>query len=223
MNLSTIISFLIAPFIALVLIIMASRLLDKKSLAQFVSSYFLGILTVIPMIIGLYLASEYSLIETSRSLRRYLLFSFVIVGFLVELTKFILLRYYFIPKEGVSKPFDGILYSVMIAMGFATAANVYFYMVLPAPFNTPTVNLTLPLANLIIGTILGFFVGFGKFRKNRIDYLTGLGVATFFQGFYIFGILANDFLLISLVGTVTLIIAVLLSLRSLNTDVEQMM
>jgi RsiW-degrading membrane proteinase PrsW (M82 family) len=223
MNLSTIISFLIAPFIALLLVLMASRTLDKKSLAQFTSSYFLGILTVIPMIVGLYFASEFNLLQNTNSLRRTLLFSFVVVGFLAECTKFLLLRYYFAPKQALSKPFDGILYSVMISMGFATAANVYFYMALPAPFNTPVVNLSLPFANFIIGMILGFFVGFGKFRKNRIDYLTGLGVATFFQGFYIFGILADDYLLIGLVGTVTLIIAVLLSLRSLNTDVEQMM
>jgi len=223
MNLSIIISFLISPLIALILVLMASRILDKKTLAQFASSYLLGIFTAIPMIVGLYLASEYTLLQNPHSLRRTLLFSFVIVGFLAEFTKFLLLRYSFIPKDGVNKPFDGILYSVMISMGFATTANIYFFFELPAPFNLSMVYFSLPFANLIIGVILGFFAGFGKFRKNHVDYLTGLGAAIFFQGFYIFGILANDYLLIVLVGSVTLIIAVLLSLRSLNSKVEQMM
>jgi hypothetical protein len=94
---------------------------------------------------------------------------------------------------------------------------------MPAPFNFPVVSLSLPFANLIIGIFLGFFAGLGKFRKNHVDSLTGLGTAVFFQGFYIFGILANDYLLIGLVGSVTLIIAVLLCLRSLNTKVDQIM
>jgi RsiW-degrading membrane proteinase PrsW (M82 family) len=220
---TTIVSFLIPPVIALILTLMASRILDKKNLAQFSSSFFLGILTAIPLIIGLYLASHYSLMDNTRSLRRYLFFSFIVVGFLAEFTKFILLRYYFIPKEGISKPFDGILYSVMISMGFATVANIYLYFAWPPPFNQPVVSLSLPLANLIIGVILGFFIGFGKFRKQHIDYLTGLVAAIFFQGFYIFGILANDFLLVGLVGFVTFIIAILLCIRSLNTDVQQLM
>lgn len=223
METTAIISFLIPPVIALALILMASRILDKKTLAQFTSSYFLGILTVIPMIIGLYLASHYSLIENTRSLRRILLFSFVIVGFLAEFTKFLLLRYYFIPKEVISKPFDGILYSIMISMGFATVANIYFYLALPDPFNQPVVSLSLPFANLINGTILGFFIGFGKFKKRSVDSLTGIGATVFFQGFYIFGLLVNDYLLLGLVGFVTLIIAALLCLRSLNTDVQQIM
>jgi RsiW-degrading membrane proteinase PrsW (M82 family) len=223
MDLSIIISFLIGPIIALVLILMASRMLDKKSLARFVSAYFLGILTVIPMLIGLYFASEFDLLRNINSLRRTLLFSFVVVGFLGEFTKYLLLRFYFIPKESISKPFDGILYAVMISMGFVTVANVYFHMMMPTPFNTAAFNFSLPIANLIIGILIGFFVGFGKFRKNHIDYLTGLGVAIFFHGFYIFGILADDYLLIGLVGVITLIIAVLLSLRSLNANVDQIM
>ncbi len=201
---------------------MASRILEKKALFQFTSSFFLGILTAIPMIVGLYIASEYALLQNPHSLRRTLLYSFVIVGFLAEFTKFLLLRYYFIPKDVINKPFDGILYSVMVSMGFATAVNIYFHQVLPAPFNVPLVNFSLPFTNLVVGIILGFFAGFGKFRKNRVDYLIGLGAAIFFHGFYIFGILANDYLLIGLVGCVTLIIAVLLSLRSLNSKADQM-
>ncbi len=223
MHITAIISFLIAPIIALILALMASRILDKRTFAKFASSYFLGILTVIPMIIGLYIASDFALIENTRNLRRYLLFSFVVVGFLAEFTKFLLLRYYFVPTDGVSKPFDGILYSVMISMGFATVANIYFYLVWPPAFNLPMVNFSLPFTNLIISIILGFFAGLGKFRKNHVAYLTGLGAAMFFHGFYIFGILAHDHLLVGLVGSVTLIIAVLLSLRSLNTKSEQMM
>jgi len=200
---------------------MASRILDKKHLALFASSYFFGILTVIPMIAGLYLALENNLLKFPHSFTDILLFSFIVVGFLAEFTKYLLLKHYFVPKDGIHKPFDGILFSVMISMGFATVANVYFFTALPAPFNLPVVYYSLPVTNLIVGIMLGFFAGIGKFRKNRVDFWTGLGVAIFFQGFYIFGLLAADYLLIALVGTVTLIIAVLLSLRSLNSNAHQ--
>ncbi len=220
---SEIISVLIPIIIFILLTLMASRVLEKRVLLQFVSAYFLGIITVIPMVIGLQLASRYDLISNILSFRRSLFFSFIVVGFLAEFSKFLLLRYHFIRKDVIAKPFDGILYSVMIAMGFSTVANIYFYFYMETPFNLPLVTYSLPFANLIVGIILGFFVGFGKFRKQHVDYLTGLAAAIFFQGFYIFCILADDFLLIGLVGFVMLIISVLLSLRSINTDVRQIM
>jgi len=221
MSQGAIISMSIPVAIALILILMASKVLNKRILLQFTGSFFLGILTVVPMIIGLQLAYRYELITHVLSLRRSLFFSFIIVGFLAEFSKFLLLRYVYIPKDNISKPFDGILYAVMINMGFALAAVAYFYFVLPAPFDHPNVIYSLPFTNLIIAVLMGFFTGFGKFRKQKVDYFTGLTAAVFFQGFYIFCILADDFLLIGLVGFVMFIISFLLAMRSVNTDVKQ--
>jgi len=86
---SEIISILIPIVIFIILTLMASRVLEKRVLLQFVSAYFLGIITVIPMVIGLQLASRYDLISNILSFRRSLFFSFIVVGFLAEFSKFL--------------------------------------------------------------------------------------------------------------------------------------
>lgn len=221
MSISEIIPLFIAPAIFLVLILMAMKSMEKPAYKLFIGSYFFGLLTAIPMIVALYLVYNYWLTHVS-SLRRILFYSFVLVGYLAEFSKFLVLRYYYIPRESVTKPFDGILFSVMISMGFATAANVFFFFEWQYSDSPFTVLYTLPFANLLIGIIMGFFIGMGKFRSNHVDSLTGLGVAIFFQGFYNFCLFSQDYLLLGLVGVGTFIITVMLAVKSLNTDTKSM-
>ena len=221
MTIPDIIPLLIAPAIFLMLILMSIKIMDKPAYKLFMSSYFLGLLTAIPMALVLYVVHHYWLTHFN-SLRRILFFSFALVGFMAEFFKFVLLRYYFIPKDSITKPFDGILFSVMISMGFATVANLFFFFEWNYSDDLYVVLYSLPFANLLIGMILGFFIGMGKFRTNHIDSLTGLGVAVFFQGFYNFCLMSHDYLLLGLVTAGTLIISIMLAVKSLNTDLKSM-
>jgi len=63
----------------------------------FASAYFVGLLTAVPMIIALYFVYTHWLTHV-LSLRRILFYSFVLMGFLAEFTKFMLLRFYYLPK-----------------------------------------------------------------------------------------------------------------------------
>jgi tetratricopeptide (TPR) repeat protein len=114
MNFLKYLPLLIAPLIFLILIFFARKIMEKKVLNLFASAYFLGLLTAIPMILVLYFVYSYWLTHV-QSLRRIVFYSFVLIGFLSELFKFLLLRFYYLPKKSFTKPFDGILFSVMIA------------------------------------------------------------------------------------------------------------
>jgi len=221
-ELSTLISWSIAPVMAIILAMMSLKTAGKKMFLFYISAYFIGLLTIIPMIAGLYYSS-YLFLDHVRSIRRILFFSFVLVGFLAELTKFLFLRYHFMPKEKITKPVDGILFSVMIALGFSTVANIYFSYFWIDSINVKAINYSLPFANFLIAIIMGFFLGIGKFRRNHIDSLTGLSAAIFFQGFYNFCLLSHDYVLLALVGIGTLIIAVMLLVKSINSDTEGIM
>lgn len=212
----------IAPFIVIILLIISYGAMEKKAWRLFLGSYFFGLLAAIPMILVFYYIKHYWL-EHATSIRRILFFAFAVIGFLAELFKFLILRYKYITNDAVTKPFDGILYGVMISLGYATLAGAFFFVEWDYTGNLAVVLYSIPFANLLTGIILGFFVGMGKFRNpSFIDSITGLGAAIFFQGFYNFCLFSEDYLLLALVGVGTLIICIMLSVKSLNTDAKRM-
>lgn len=221
MNFSKYLPLLIAPFIFFILILLARKIMEKKVLNLFTSAYFMGLLTAIPMMLALYFVYEYWLVHV-QSLRRIIFFSFALIGFLSEFSKFLLLRFYYLPKESFTKPFDGILFSVMIAMGYATTANAYFLYDWKYSDDVHLVLYTLPFANLFIGIIMGFFTGMAKFRTSYFDSLTGMAASFFFYGFYSFCLISQDYLLLGLLGAGIVIIAILLAVKSLNTNVNNL-
>lgn len=222
MNFLKYLPLLIAPLILLILIFFARKIMEKKVLNLFASAYFLGLLTAIPMILVLYFVYSYWLTHV-QSLRRIVFYSFVLIGFLSELFKFLLLRFYYLPKKSFTKPFDGILFSVMIAMGYATAANVYFFYEWRYTDGIRIVLYTLPVAVFFISIIMGFFIGLSKFRSNNFDSLTGFSAAVILFGFYSFCLLSGDYLLLSLIGGGVILIAFLLAAKSLNSKTNALL
>jgi len=202
---------------------MAKGGMENKTWTLFFSSFFFGILAAIPMAIAVYYVKNNWLIHAA-SIRRILFFAFVLIGFLAELFKFLFLRYKFITNASLTKPFDGILYGVVISLGYATAAGIFFLFEWDYTDRLSIVLYSIPFANLLTGIILGFFIGMGKFRKpSFIDSLTGLGAAVFFQGFFNFCLFSEDYLLLGLVAAGTFIISILLSTKSINTDFKTML
>lgn len=216
------IPLIIAPAIFILLLILSHGAMERKAWLLFSGSFFIGLLAAIPMIAAMYYVKHYWL-EHAGSIRRIIFFAFAVIGFLAELIKFLFLRYKYITNESLTKPFDGILYGIVISLGFATAANIFFFFEWDYTQMTSVVLYSLPFANLFTGIILGFFIGMGKFRNpSFIDSITGLGAAIFFQGFYNFCLFSEDYLLLLLVGVGTLIICIMLSVKSINTDVKTM-
>jgi len=160
------IPLLIAPALFLLLIIIAKAGMEKKDWGLFSSSYFFGIVAAIPMIVAVYYVKHYWLVHAT-SIRRILFFAFALIGFLAEFSKFLVLRYKYITKDSLTKPFDGILYGVLISLGYATAANVFFFFEWDYTDQLSTLLYTIPFANLITGIVLGFFIGMGKLNKEK--------------------------------------------------------
>ncbi len=217
------IPLIIAPSIFVLLLILGHGAMEKKAFRLFSGSFFFGLIAALPMIVAMYYIKHYWL-EHASSIRRFLFFAFAIIGFLSELFKFLFLRYKYIRNDLLTKPFDGILYGIVISLGYATAANVFFFFEWDYTEMKSVVLYTIPFANIFTGIVLGFFIGMGKFRQpSFIDSLTGLGAAVFFQGFYNFCLFSEDYLLLALVGLGTLIICITLSVKSVNTDVKNML
>jgi RsiW-degrading membrane proteinase PrsW (M82 family) len=112
--------------------------------------------------------------------------AFLIVGLIEEFSKYIILRYYSQPKNAFNEPFDGIVYAVMVSMGFAATENIYY--VLEGGYQTALIRaFTAVPAHATFGILMGYFMGKAKFEKGRITLnLFGLFLAIIFHGAYDF-------------------------------------
>lgn len=112
--------------------------------------------------------------------------AFVVVGLNEEVFKFLVLRLVAYPFSFFNEPLDGIVYSVMAAMGFATMENLAY----ADRFGLETVvlrALTAVPAHLFFAIVAGYFAGVAKFappaRRARL-LVRGLLLAVALHGFY---------------------------------------
>jgi RsiW-degrading membrane proteinase PrsW (M82 family) len=113
-----------------------------------------------------------------------------VVALSEELSKFLVIRYFCYPQKRFDQPLDGIVYSVMVSMGFATIENINY--VLTHGYSTAFVPMFLSVpAHATFGVVMGYFIGKAKFDSaNSFNHLfTGLLIAVIFHGtfdFFIF-------------------------------------
>lgn len=123
----------------------------------------------------------------------YFLLSFMIVGCSEEGSKFMMLRLYAYRNQAFNEPFDGIIYSVMVSMGFATLENIGY--VLNYGFTTGIIRMFLSVpSHAAFGVLMGYHVGLAKFegRGRIIDMVKGFLLAVFFHGTFDFFLLSQD-------------------------------
>jgi RsiW-degrading membrane proteinase PrsW (M82 family) len=110
--------------------------------------------------------------------------AFLIVALVEELSKFIFVRYVFYRNENFNEPFDGIVYSVMVGMGFATFENILY--VFDGGMGTALLRMfTAVPAHASFAILMGYFLGKAKFEHRKGHYaFYALVVATLFHGAY---------------------------------------
>jgi protease PrsW len=111
--------------------------------------------------------------------------AFFMVGLLSEGFKFLFLRGFTFYYKNFNQPFDGIVYAIMVGIGFATAENILYIMNGdPKPDLWPLVT-SVP-ANAVFAVIMGFFLGEAKLFPNRTLLYSALALllASFVHGFY---------------------------------------
>ena len=116
---------------------------------------------------------------------RKVLNAFLLVGLLSEGFKFLFLRGFTFYYKNFNQPFDGIVYSIMVGIGFATTENVLHVM--SANTHTDILPLlTAVPANAVFAVIMGFFLGEAKLNRKRtfIFSLLALLLASLAHGAY---------------------------------------
>jgi protease PrsW len=107
------------------------------------------------------------------------------VAFVEELSKFIFVRFVLFPNKNFNEPFDGIVYAVMVGMGFATLENLLY--VFEYGYATGFLRMfTAVPAHATFAVMMGYYIGKAKFihSRNLFYGILALAVPTLFHGAY---------------------------------------
>jgi len=181
------IALAIAPGVAVCLFIYSLQRLGKASMRYLVTAFLLGAAATLPALLLQMLSEDVRNDPWHHSILSYLWFAFGVVAFSEEGCKFLVLRFYAYPKKIFREPFDGVIYGVMIGMGFATVENIEYVHQFGLETGISRFFLAIP-AHASFAVLMGYPVGRAKFAPSGSLglLLKGLSVAVLFHGSFDF-------------------------------------
>jgi len=203
----------VAPALIICFVIYRIDRYDKESHWQLIICFILGMLVTFPAMHLEAYGESFGLNQPGH-LGKLILLSFVVVGLTEELAKFVVLIGYAYPRRAFNEPLDGIVYSVMISMGFATLENIIY----ADRFGLETTVLrafTAVPAHAVFGVFMGYYVGLAKFSKGKKIALISAGIflAAVVHGIYDFFILQEYYDWLMVFATLTLCISLYFAIR----------
>ncbi|MBK8611049.1 MAG: PrsW family intramembrane metalloprotease [Chitinophagaceae bacterium] len=204
----------IAPGLAICIFVYLKDKYNKEPLGLLLLSFFMGVLSIIPAII--------IQISLTKPIERLMgegvwytaVYSFLIIALSEEGSKFLALRFVPYRRRAFDDPFDGIVYAVMVGMGFATLENIGY--VLQNGLGTGILRMFLSVpAHATFAVLMGYHVGLAKFDPaNRRKYMVlAIFWPVLFHGTFDFFLFLGNTWLHFGGAVVSFIVAVKLSLK----------
>ena len=184
MNVLELLGIALAPGSAIMLYIYLKDKHEPEPLSLLLISFLYGVLsTIITLTISL--PVEFLLVLQKGDLVHEFFDAFLKVALVEEFSKFIFVRFVLFRNRNFNEPFDGIVYAVMVSMGFATFENIIY--VFQYGFETGILRMfTAVPAHATFGVMMGYFLGKAKFSQaNKFSLsVVALIAATVFHGAY---------------------------------------
>ncbi|MEZ2442591.1 RsiW-degrading membrane proteinase PrsW (M82 family) [Chitinophaga sp. W3I9] len=209
----------VAPGFAICLFIYLVDKYDREPTSLLVKSFLLGMLCVALPLAVQGLAVELGLRENNGTLLGTAAFAYGVVGLSEELAKFLVLLLFAYPKKAFNEPLDGIVYAVMIGMGFATLENIAYVSRFGVGTGIARMFLSVP-AHGAFAVLMGYYAGMAKFvpQKSSSLLFQALLVAIFFHGTFDFFLFLGNNIFLMGASVITLIFAVRLSIKAIRKD-----
>ena len=207
----------IAPVTVVILYIYFKDKYEKEPIKILAISFFLGatVSIILTFTIG-YLASSLVPIADAKSVSQQFIKAFFTVALVEEFSKYIIVRFYAQKNKEFNEPFDGIVYAVMVSMGFAALENILYTFQYGFGVGVTRAFTAVP-AHATFGVIMGYFMGKAKFSNNSIKLnLLGLLFATLFHGSYDFFLFINFIPGIYIGAFVSLLIGIIFSKKAIS-------
>lgn len=180
------IALAIAPGLAICLFIFHRDAYNREPKLNMIVSFFFGVVSVIPAAF----IEQYFYGNFSNSIQGMAIRAFLVVALTEEACKFAALRLYAYRQKSFDEPLDGIVYAVMVSMGFATLENIFYvtkYAQAGLGYEVALLRTFLSVpAHATFGVLMGYHVGRAKFNPSRraLLMILGLGWAVFFHGVF---------------------------------------
>jgi protease PrsW len=125
MHFLTLLSIALAPGCAIILYIYFKDFHEREPLSLLVISFLYGALsTVVTLLISLPV-NMFILTKPDDVIHQFIN-AFFKVALVEESSKFLFVRFVLYRNHNFNEPFDGIVYAVMVSMGFATIENIIY-------------------------------------------------------------------------------------------------
>ncbi|QTD36999.1 PrsW family intramembrane metalloprotease [Polaribacter batillariae] len=207
----------IAPVFVIIIYIYFKDKYEKEPIGVLTKSFLLGatVSIILTVVFGFIAARVFPLTDAKNVLQQFLQ-AFFVVALVEESSKYIIVKFYAQRNAAFNEPFDGIVYAVMVSMGFAALENVLYTFQHGAGTGLLRAFTAVP-AHATFGILMGYFMGKAKFSNNRITLnLLGLLLATAFHGAYDFFLFINFIPGISIGAFISLIIGIVLSNKAIK-------
>ena len=207
----------VAPVTIIILYIYFKDKFEKEPIQFLFKNFLLGatVSILITFFLGYFVAQIFPLTDNKSILQQFLQ-AFIVVALVEEFAKYIIVKFYAQKNKEFNEPFDGIVYAVMVSMGFAALENVLYVFQHGAATGLLRAFTAVP-AHATFAILMGYFMGKAKFSNKKVVLnLTGLLLATIFHGAYDFFLFINFIPGISIGAFVSLIIGIMLSRKAIK-------
>jgi len=211
----------IAPGIAICIFIYFKDKYNKEPLGLLFLSFFMGVLAIIPaVLIQVFLTKPVKNIM-GVGIAYTAVFSYLIVALSEEGSKFLGIRVLPYRRKAFDDPFDGIVYAVMVSMGFATLENIGYVFQHGVGTGILRMFLSVP-AHATFGVLMGYHIGLAKFDKvNRGSHmLMAIFWPVLFHGTFDFLLFIDNGWLFFAGAVLSFVVALRLSLKLIRKKQE---
>ncbi len=211
----------VAPVMVIILYIYFQDKYEKEPVGLLLLSFIFGAIISILIVSVLYIFTGHFIpLIDEFSIWQQFIQAFVVVALSEEFSKYIIVKYFAQTRKAFNEPYDGIIYAVMVSMGFACTENIMY--VLEGGYDTAILRaFTAVPAHATFGILMGYFMGKAKFSNNRFQLnMAGLLLAVLFHGAYDFFLFIRFIPGISIGAFISLIIGVILSKKAIRKHQE---
>jgi len=169
----TLIILAIAPALACCGYVIHKDRFEKEPIGLMFLAFFFGVFSTFPAAIvsvlgGSFIVKDGNFINTA-------LYAFLVVALSEEFAKFFFLRYILFKRKEFNQPLDGLVYAVMIGMGFAAFENILY--VGQGGWSVALMRMVTAIpAHAIFAIVMGYHVGLAKFDLTHKDELLRKGL-----------------------------------------------
>lgn len=192
---------------------------EKEPISLLIKSFFYGILSTFVTLAISGVISQFVIIDENNVWEQ-ALHAFFMVALVEEFSKFIFIRGILYRNKNFNEPFDGIVYAVMVGMGFATFENIFY--IADGGISVAIMRMfTAVPAHATFAILMGYYLGKAKFEHKKSYYaLHALGIATLFHGAYDYFLFISFIPGIALGALASLVLGIYLSRKAIKLHQE---